>query len=57
MGEILLKNTAPLHNFLMTLKFLLKKGRGGAVAQRFKKWRTSRWRKLKKVARAQHWCI
>ena len=54
MGEILLKNTAPLHNFLMTLKFLLKKGRGGAVAQRFKKWRTSRWHKLKKVARAQH---
>ena len=26
----------------------------GAVAQRFKKWRTSRWRDLKKVAFAQH---
>ena len=33
----------------------LKKRRGGAVAQEFKRWRTSRWHELKKVACAQHW--
>ena len=32
----------------------LKKRRGGEVAQWFKRWRTSRRRELKKVARAQH---
>ena len=33
---------------------LAEKRRGGAVAQRFKRWRTSRSRELKKVARAQN---
>ena len=31
--------------------------KNGAVAHRFKKWRTSRWREFKKVARAQHWAL
>ena len=30
---------------------------GGVVAQRYKKWRTSRKRKLKKEERAQHWLL
>ena len=27
------------------------------MAQRLKRWPTSRWRELKKVARAQHWWL
>ena len=52
LGENFWKNTAQLRNFFMARIFPLK---CGAVAHRFKKWRTSRWCKLKKVACAQHW--
>ena len=42
------------HPFLSSHRFTIFEF---ALTERFKKWRTSRWRELKEVARAQHWCF